>query len=875
MKRILLTLWTVVIALTGLTALEISSNDAKTVATNYYKATDRGIELNGQFTVNLVHTEVFKSLHGKLIETPRPVYYIFNINENDGFIIVSGDDAAKPVLAYGTVKGFPYQKTMPAHVSKWYEGYKNEMRFLIENNISADNATEQEWNLLIRQERVAFGERDAVSPLMTTTWDQGSYYYDQCPYDYTYNARAVTGCVATALAQVMKYHDYPTQGTGSHSYNTENYGTLSANFGSTTYNWSSMTNNVTSANSAVAQLMSHCGIAVEMNYSPQSSGAYVAYVQSPITHCTEHALKTYFGYDSDLEGVNRSSYSDAAWVSLLKTELLASRPVLYAGVGNQGGHAFVFDGFDIDDYFHVNWGWSGNSDGYFWVSALNPSALGTGGGSGGFNSYQHAIIGVKPPADSGGGGGGGSTEEIELTLNAPISINPTTVTWGGDYTISTNVLNSGTESFTGGIACYLFDSEDNYVAQIGDVISVSDGLPSGYTFSNPLTFSVTGNQVMPGDYKVIIYYLHTNQTAAVVAASDGNNQNVQDLTIIHSQNIEMYSDFSLSTAPEQNAALTVAVDVANFDQNASWTGTLALDIFGIDYSYIGTIEEQVVTINEYSYDSYTFSTTNLDFEPGTYLLFLTEFDDTDNYWDAVGSTNYENPIKITIAKPGDDADQYEVNDTENQAYAASLSFAGNTASFVTDGTNMHNTNDVDYFKIDLPAGYDYTFNTRLNDSYSSENNDLTFTNDVMVAYRSSLNSDYSDAYDSELFNNVVFEGGQTLYFGISSYFNGTKGTYEFDVQINRQSVSSVNDLTAHTDINVFPSPADEQLNVRFDEKTVSGKVQLLNTLGQNVIEQDFNQQTLLHLDISNLASGTYLLNITSDLGSYSQKVMVE
>ncbi|MBK7113736.1 MAG: C10 family peptidase [Flavobacteriales bacterium] len=167
---------------------------------------------------------------------------------------------------------------------------------------------------------------------MQTTWNQAPHYNAQCP------GGSVTGCVATAMAQIMKFWNHPATGSGFHQFNHPQYGTLAANFGGTTYAWGSMPNNVSSANSAVATLMYHCGGGVDMQYSPEVSGAWVIQSHSPSTdHNAEYALRTYFGYRSTLSGVARENYAQAQWIDLLRTELDAGRPILYDGFGDGGG----------------------------------------------------------------------------------------------------------------------------------------------------------------------------------------------------------------------------------------------------------------------------------------------------------------------------------------------------------------------------------------------------------------------------------------------------------------------------------------------------------------------------------------------------------
>jgi hypothetical protein len=200
-------------------------------------------------------------------------------------------------------------------------------------------------------------EAASAGPLLSTKWNQGQYYNASCPVDAEgTDGHVPVGCVAVAMAQVMKYHNYPVTGTGSHSYSHPVYGTLSANFGATTYNWASMPDSLSKYDSDVATLLYHVGVSVEMDYTPDQSGAYMS--------DAAYALETYFKYSNSLSYVWKSSYSTDEWTTILRTEIDNKRPILYSGHGT-GGHAFVCDGYSGSDYFHFNWGWGGSEDNYF------------------------------------------------------------------------------------------------------------------------------------------------------------------------------------------------------------------------------------------------------------------------------------------------------------------------------------------------------------------------------------------------------------------------------------------------------------------------------------------------------------------------------
>lgn len=324
--------------------------------------------------------------------TPFREFYVFTFTTSvarpqaEGFILVSADDCVLPILAYSTDNAFRIDH-MPAHIMEWLTDYDSQIAFCKAH----DDGSKPQMSSC----------KSAVAPLLTTTWDQSPYYNNLCPYDAVQSGTSVTGCVATATAQVMKYWNHPTTGYGSHSYSTTNCGTQSANFGATTYDWNHMPNSLNSYSSstqvsAVATLMYHIGVAVEMNYRRSTSSAHTT--SDEIDDCSaENALKYYFKYSPALHSVELADYGTAQWILMLKTELDSSRPVLYSGRDVNSGHAFVLDGYNNNNQFHVNWGWGGYCNGYYAIGGLNPSSSGTGGtSSSSYNLSNAAVIGICP-----------------------------------------------------------------------------------------------------------------------------------------------------------------------------------------------------------------------------------------------------------------------------------------------------------------------------------------------------------------------------------------------------------------------------------------------------------------------------------------------
>ena len=312
-------------------------------------------------------------------------YHILHLT-GGGWIIVAGDDVAYPVIAFSPTGPDPTQVDPPIQFSAWMETVSREIGLAIEEHLQPLPETARAWEYLRSETGLPTPWPDTgadVAPLLTTTWSQGTYYNAMCPEDPDGpDGHALVGCVATAMGQVMKYHNHPKIGRGEHTYTHATYGTLSADFGATVYQWSEMADTLDDYNDAVATLLYHAGVSVDMNYGPHASSAYV---QEDVVR----ALKTYFRYSPDLHFAAKVDYSDEDWTALLRSELDNGRPVLYRGSGSSGGHAFVCDGYTGTAYFHFNWGWGGSYDGYFYLNDLTPGGYP-------FTDDQGGIMGVIP-----------------------------------------------------------------------------------------------------------------------------------------------------------------------------------------------------------------------------------------------------------------------------------------------------------------------------------------------------------------------------------------------------------------------------------------------------------------------------------------------
>lgn len=370
-----------------LSAAPVSTYNARQVAENFWLAN------TGKTTI-----PSFQEVSGQF---GFQQFYIFRNEAGKGYVIVAADDCVQPIIAYSLSNTFNYP--LPAHVQAYLAAYEREIAFYKENNVQATEDIETLWTSL-RNGNYTPRNTTSVAPLLTSIWGQQPYYNDLCPDSA--GVHAVAGCAATATAQVMRYWEWPLTGTGYHSYVSGDFGLQSANFGATTYNWDLMPDALTYASlssqiNAVATLIYHVGVAIEMNYGLSESGAYVNSYGYPTLASSENALKEYFDYSSGIYSVYRDydNISDANWVSILTTELDAGRPVIETGRDTSAGHAFVCDGYDNNGLFHINWGWRSAYDGYFAHNALNPGGGGTGSNmTYTFNESQTLLVGIEPNA---------------------------------------------------------------------------------------------------------------------------------------------------------------------------------------------------------------------------------------------------------------------------------------------------------------------------------------------------------------------------------------------------------------------------------------------------------------------------------------------
>lgn len=832
-------------------AKPVDSKKAVTVANNFI-ASHTGFLKNAKIIdYSLIKSE---GLFEENTETAL-YFYVFKTSPS-GFVIIAGDDCVFPVLGYGIDENFD-TGSMPVHVRKWMDMYKKEIGYLIANQIEATEEIIRAWQKLSDNSASRESVVVAVNPLLKTKWNQWPHYNALCP------GGSPTGCTATAMTQVMKFWNHPERGSGFHSYNHATYGTLSANFGNTTYLWNQMPNEINSPNNAVATLMYHAGVSVNMGYSPEGSNAHVLSYNGSIPDCAEEALKKYFGYKSSLKGIEKKNYTDAHWISLMKTELDQGRPILYAGWSQTGGHAFVCDGYDNNNFFHFNWGWGGAYDGYFILTTLNP-----GSGSG-FTNYQQMITGIQPVANN---------LTYSLKLNEKIKVTPSPMTFGKDFTVKTNILNSGGGTFNGDFCAAIFDDSWNFIDYVE--IKTNLTLTGNSSFSSSLVFYNPGLlSMLPGDYFIGIYYKPQGDNQWQRVSDNGTYVNFVPHRVYFAADIELYTD--LVVTPGINELVEgrnakVVVNVVN-DGYATFKGWYSADLYDLNGSWVANFgmlyESHGLNPGSYYLLPYLqFETQNLDAPPGTYFLAI-HYKPDNKDWSLAGSSYHANPIYVIVKEAAMEPDIYEPNNVVQQAYTFPVNFMDHEAIITTTGSNCHEVNDYDFYKFELPAGYRYMVNARIQDSYDSDDGN-EYTADVMFSV-SNNGTTWTETFDDVMYQSIQLVGQQTVYFQVVPFFEGERGTYLLQLQIQRFPIVSSEDLSLLPEIVVYPNPVHDIIQIAASQQDWIQQVSLYSVQGQEIpIYKISRQGQNLSVTVDHVSNGLYLLSLSNGYYHINKKITI-
>lgn len=488
--------------------------------------------------------------------TETSSYYVFDVGNDKGFVIVAGDDVVTEILGYADSGSFD-SDNLPENAKAMLESYAEQIAVIQQNPSLLATST---------------STHAAISPLVQTEWDQSEPYNYLCPTVASESSRSVTGCVATAMAQVMYYHKWPTATTTTipaYSYAYSSSTTVKVDAQAvTTFDWDAMQTTYTGSESAsdasavaVAELMICAGKSVEMQYSYSGSGAYTTSVVP--------ALKNYFDYDGAMKLVDRGDYTTDEWDALIYNELASSRPVIIGATAvsesSVGGHEFVCDGYDGDGLYHINWGWSGYCDGYFRLALLNPDGEGTGGveGSGGYSLDQEAIIGIQPNQ------GNDDAESMVMTAyQLETSTSSTTRTsTSSNFSVALNLqtynMTGSTATFDVALGIYNASGTLNDTA----IIANEDTLQNFYGYGGRMTLSF-GSGYSNGTYYIKLLSRLTGDTEWHLQ----NSANIYYVIATISGNTASFENIAA------NSILTVDTVCVNGNNRATSTQKIAVSL---------------------------------------------------------------------------------------------------------------------------------------------------------------------------------------------------------------------------------------------------------------------------------------------------------
>jgi PKD repeat protein len=862
----------------------VTMDVAKTVATNWYKhnvqngVTDYSIGDSYETKYNGVTT-----------------FYTFIFNSG-GFVMVPADDIILPIIGF-SAEGTQSRYNIPENAQAFFDDYSRE---IIKNlDAGTSNAsTIDEWNKILNDQ---FTKSPlAVTPLCVTTWDQMSPYNNLCP------SGVPTGCVATGMSQIMKKWNYPTTGVGTHSYTHPVYGVQTANFGATTYAWASMINSYSGGSTAaqktaVATLMYHAGVSVNMNYAAGGSGAYNTDVPG--------ALINYFAYQPSAEAKQRSSFpTDATWDALIKAEMDQGRPCLLAGdnAGAAGsGHEFVCDGYNVPvNHFHINWGWSGSFNGYFYLTALNPS-------TDNFSSDRQATIRIRPlsglvpianftvsntiPAAMA------PVDFTDNSLNSPTSWlwtfdggtpatstlqNPTGITFAtnGYHVISLTATNaSGSDIKTkeryvkvgGAPTVWIRQNSSFPAASRGideiDILDANTVWAKGYDGTNPTgyirEFTKTNDGGTTWNPGTINFTGSTNFGVSNIFEFDYLNAYACMFPLTGTGGtIVKTTDGGATWAVQPSAAFTNSwadmvhfFDVNNGVAVGDPTATTASDFVIYTTSNGGTTWTQVST--------------------GSLPNSLANEASIVNLYASVGNTIWFATTKGRMFKSTDKGLTWTVNTTgfpasfnmkfkdANNGIAVSDTLPYNMKKTIDGGTTWTTLAPTGYLVKRPVLAYVPGTTSRWFDVASFPSNGSTYSIDDCT---SMMNVDSG----SVQFTAVSFFDVNTGWAGSFNSSPTLDGIYKWDPSV--LSTTGIKDITSDG-ISVYPIPAKNIVNIQFGKvENENMVIEVFNMVGEKVVSKQIKAQSndVIQLDLSDNDAGLYFVNIQNGAKTITKKITI-
>ena len=752
----------------------ISQSDAINVAENFFYH-KRNPE-NNSFSVESV--ELFSV-------DDTNTFYVIELSPQ-GFILISYDDLIRPILAYSFENNFRFD-SIPTNIDYIFKLYKKQISEQQEFRIDPNNEISNEWIKFSRSVDYEQPSR-SVSPLIQARFDQGTSWNDMCPEDSDGpGGNVLVGCVAVSMAQIMHYWSYPEVGYGSHSYTHQQYGYQYANFGNSYYDYSQMPNNYATTESQ--ELLYHCGVAVNMGYGVDGSGANVF----GNGNTTERAMKDYFLFQNSMNSAEPWQYGTTAYRELLQNELNNNRPMIYVGYSDDGGHAWNIDGYD-GEYFHNNWGWGGSQDGYFLLSSLN-----------GFDYSQGALIDIEPESLDNPNVILQSYNYEESNGDGDLVVNP-----GETINLYTSVENL--IPWTNAVSIeMILSTEDDDIIINNDLVSfnnlsagnsyINTNNPFSVSFSDDISFDNHQLQLnimsfgANGEYSGNEYFIDINvsldQTGFPYQVSllDDNNQSYNAITVVQSS--PLIYDINNDGNPEiffgDDAGYFHGIDNNGNDLNGfpiQLEGNNS-DIWGSpvagDIDNDGEIEFVISSKNKHCYVIDQYGNIELDFESSHYLMATPSLANLDS----------DNDLEIIVYGYASSGDIYAINH---------------------DGTNVPNF-PVEINEKILKGGAIYDLNNNGKDDIvvATENDDL-----IAIIYDDgTINNLFTGSDKFRSAPSIIDYNGEIIITAgdENGHFYGIKldGSLAFDIITGNSIKSSAGFIELNNTLGIFFGSEDGNL----------------------------------------------------------------
>lgn len=829
-------------------AQPIDENKAVDIAKEFYMSKLQSgnmfkAPMNLDFKV-VYNSNQSESSHKKSRAVSDPSYYIVTPGENLGYVIVSGDDKALPVLGYN-MEGNIQTNDMPENMKDWLSFYDDEISYMRE----MDNLYGPTLNQVSPTEQYT----KAYAPLLKDIkWNQDYPYNLQCPISEGKNT--YVGCLATAIGQIMRYHKWPEKGKGKISYTT--YTTplnVTADLDNATYEWDKMLPNYSNTESTeeerneVAELLFHVGAASNMDYTTYSSGA------NNLDLCK--ALINNFSYSKNLRVISRNSTSIENWHAALQGELAASRPVFYTGIGD-GGHAFVCDGYDGQGMYHFNWGWGGVSDGYFSISALTPISQGIGGNTLGFNYMQDILINIMPPTDN---------EPEEPYANLAVMYNDFDAAdktqgleivdgaFSGTYTLIGGVINIGPATYNGELAIILsngtqeqvlmtsdFTVNQSYVKKFSSIFTMPKGLVDGH-YQLYLSYKAKGHEDL-GWTKLGSYYaqapsfINVDVTNGNIEMSYAGKTDLEVLGIKTPSKVYQNKDAQFTVTFKNNGMSydsLLGIALVKKDDDSVWQ-------YRGFYNnvYIGTGDELDVTVNA-----------KVTVKPGEYYVRPIYDINVNNTKPTIKMLSMDEPVLVTVeAEPINDPILSLVPGENGSSEVNIESGNGGLSRFT--------------IRIQNKGGY-YAGKIKFKVNNAGAVNDAYGYAEI----------ESGETKDVEVSGELMASPGQ--FSGYAYYNIPNTDQYEmidgaYIVNVTEYVNTSGLESTADTQLKAYPNPVEDILYI--ENANNINRVDIYNINGVLVGSSTFGSPEV-NVNMSTLDKGLYIVKIYTEENTYTKEVI--